>query len=78
MNTFENTRTAAQFFQGSLAYRLEQVAGKVTEEGELSNDTLIDLRILAEVLNQFNALIHTVAVADATNERLARERQLGA
>lgn len=78
MNTFENTRTAAQFFQRLLGYRLEQVAGKVTEESKLSDDTLTDLRILAEVLNQFNALIHTVGVADATNERLARERQLGA
>jgi hypothetical protein len=65
MNTFENTRTAAQFFQGSLAYRLEQVAGKVTIDGELDKDTLTDLRSLAEVLNQFNALMRTVAVADA-------------
>lgn len=78
MNTFENTRSAAKYFQERMAYRLNKVAGKVTEEGEIDESTLTDLRILAESLVQFNALIHVVGVADMTNQRIAREQQLEA
>jgi hypothetical protein len=69
MNTFENTRTAAQFFQKQMAERLIRVSPAVETTKDMDDETLTELRLLAEDLSKFNAFVHAVEVADAQKKR---------